>query len=45
MAHAKFEVEVLEPQPERHLAEICTMIEAAALPSPVTRDAIVRPAG
>jgi pyridinium-3,5-bisthiocarboxylic acid mononucleotide nickel chelatase len=37
---AKFEVEVLERQPERHLGEIRTMIEAARLPSAVTESAI-----
>jgi len=37
---AKFDVEVLERQPERHLGEIRTMIEAARLPSPVTESAI-----
>jgi pyridinium-3,5-bisthiocarboxylic acid mononucleotide nickel chelatase len=37
----KFDVEVLEPQPERHLSEIRGMIEsAAALPSVVKRRAV-----
>jgi pyridinium-3,5-bisthiocarboxylic acid mononucleotide nickel chelatase len=35
----KFEVEVLEPQPERHLGEIRTMINAGDLPAAVKRDA------
>jgi pyridinium-3,5-bisthiocarboxylic acid mononucleotide nickel chelatase len=37
---AKFDVEVLERQPERHLGEIRTMIAAARLPSAVTESAI-----
>jgi pyridinium-3,5-bisthiocarboxylic acid mononucleotide nickel chelatase len=35
----KFEVEVLEPQPERHLGEIRAMINAGDLPAAVKRDA------
>lgn len=40
IAALKFEVEVLEPQPERHLGQICAMIEGADLPPRVTRNAI-----
>jgi uncharacterized protein (TIGR00299 family) protein len=40
IAALKFEVEVMESQPERHLGEICAMIEGAALPPTVTRNAI-----
>ena len=36
----KFEVEVSEEQPERHLHEIRAMIENAELPPAVTRDAV-----
>jgi pyridinium-3,5-bisthiocarboxylic acid mononucleotide nickel chelatase len=36
----KFEVDVLEPQPERHLDEIRNIIQSARLSTPVTRDAI-----
>jgi pyridinium-3,5-bisthiocarboxylic acid mononucleotide nickel chelatase len=36
----KFDVEVSEPQPERHLSEIRAMIEGAALPPPVTHHAL-----
>lgn len=36
----KFEVEVSEPQPERHLGEIRAMIERAGLPPTVTANAI-----
>jgi pyridinium-3,5-bisthiocarboxylic acid mononucleotide nickel chelatase len=36
----KFEVAVLEPQPERHLGEIRTMIEQASFAPQVIRDAI-----
>lgn len=36
----KFDVEVLEQQPERHLGEITKMIAAAALAEPVKRRAI-----
>jgi uncharacterized protein (TIGR00299 family) protein len=35
----KFDVEVLEPQPERHLGEIRAMIDAGDLPDSVKRDA------
>ncbi len=35
----KFDVDVLEPQPERHLGEIHAMIEAGDLPDSVKRDA------
>jgi len=35
----KFDVEVLEPQPERHLSEIRAMIDAGGLPATVKRDA------
>jgi len=40
IAALKFEVEVLEAQPERHLGEIRAMIEGAGLPVTVTRNAI-----
>jgi uncharacterized protein (TIGR00299 family) protein len=36
----KFDVEVSEPQPERHLGEIVTMIKRATLAPAVSRDAI-----
>jgi uncharacterized protein (TIGR00299 family) protein len=36
----KFDVEVNEPQPERHLSEIRAMIEGAALPPAVTHHAL-----
>jgi uncharacterized protein (TIGR00299 family) protein len=36
----KFEVEVLEPQPERHLHDIRTIIQGAGIASKVARDAI-----
>jgi pyridinium-3,5-bisthiocarboxylic acid mononucleotide nickel chelatase len=36
----KFEVEVLEPQPERHLRDIRTIIQDAGIASKVARDAI-----
>jgi pyridinium-3,5-bisthiocarboxylic acid mononucleotide nickel chelatase len=36
----KFEVDVSDAQPERHLHEIRTMIENAGLPPAVTRDAV-----
>ncbi len=35
----KFDVEVLEPQPERHLSEIRAIIETGDLPARVKRDA------
>ena len=35
----KFDVEVLEPQPARHLSEIRALIEAGDLPASVKRDA------
>jgi uncharacterized protein (TIGR00299 family) protein len=40
IAATKFDVEVLEAQPERHLGEILAMINCAALPSRATRNAI-----
>jgi uncharacterized protein (TIGR00299 family) protein len=36
----KFEVEVLEPQPERHLSDIRAIIEEAPIASKVARDAL-----
>jgi uncharacterized protein (TIGR00299 family) protein len=36
----KFEVEVLEPQPERHLYDISAIIEKAGITAKVARDAI-----
>jgi pyridinium-3,5-bisthiocarboxylic acid mononucleotide nickel chelatase len=36
----KFDVEVTEPQPERHLSEIVAMIQRGSLAPPVTRGAI-----
>jgi uncharacterized protein (TIGR00299 family) protein len=40
IAATKFDVEVLEPQPERHLSEIIAMINRAALTPRATRTAI-----
>lgn len=40
IAATKFDVEVLEAQPERHLGEILAMINRAALPPRATRKAI-----
>jgi uncharacterized protein (TIGR00299 family) protein len=40
IAAIKFDVEVLEPQPERHLGEILAMIDAAELSSRASRNAI-----
>ncbi len=40
IAAVKFDVQVLEPQPERHLAEILAMIVAADLPARASRNAI-----
>jgi uncharacterized protein (TIGR00299 family) protein len=40
IAAVKFEVEVLEPQPERHLGEILAMIAATNLSTRASRDAI-----
>ena len=37
---SKFDVEVTEPQPERHLSEVVAMIERGNLATPVTRSAI-----
>jgi len=40
IAATKFDVEVLEAQPERHLGEILAIINRAALPSRATRNGI-----